>query len=85
METIPNSLYGFSSSFIAQYLCVGVGVGEGIEQEFEFRALYSKNRPSTIWATHPVHFALVILEMGSWVLFAQAGHEPQSSLISDSK
>jgi hypothetical protein len=44
-----------------------VGVG------FELRA------SSATWATHPVHFALVILEMRSCKPFAQAGLEPQSS------
>jgi hypothetical protein len=36
---------------------------------FELRALYLQSRCFT-WATTPVHFALVILEMGSWEIFA---------------
>jgi hypothetical protein len=38
-----------------------------------------QSRPSTAWATPPVHFALVILEMGFCKLFAQAGLDLQSS------
>jgi hypothetical protein len=37
------------------------------------------SRPSTPWAATPVHFGLVILEMGSHKLFAQAGLESPSS------
>jgi hypothetical protein len=32
--------------------------------EFEFRALGLQSKRSTAWATPPVHFALVVLEMG---------------------
>jgi hypothetical protein len=37
------------------------------------------------WATPPVHFALVILEMGSPELFLQADLKPQSSWPQDSR
>jgi hypothetical protein len=37
---------------------------------FEPRAMNLQNRHSTAWATPLVHFALVILEMESWKLFA---------------
>jgi hypothetical protein len=33
---------------------------------FELRALHLQSRHSTTLATPPVHFALVILEMGGW-------------------
>jgi hypothetical protein len=36
---------------------------------YELRTLHLQSRSSTDWATPPVHF-LVILEMGSWELFA---------------
>jgi hypothetical protein len=42
-------------------------------------ALVKQSRCSTAWATSPVHFSLVILEMGSCELFAQAGFETWSS------
>jgi hypothetical protein len=48
-------------------------------QGFELRASHLQSRHSTTWATLPVHFALVILEMGSWKLFAGADLETQSS------
>jgi hypothetical protein len=35
-------------------------------------------RHSITWAMPPVHFAVVILEMGFCALFPQAGFEPQS-------
>jgi hypothetical protein len=38
-----------------------------------------QRRCSTAWATPPVYFALVILEIGSHQLFAQADLEPRSS------
>jgi hypothetical protein len=38
-----------------------------------------QSRWSTTWAATPVHFALVILEMVSPKLFAQAGLEQWSS------
>jgi hypothetical protein len=38
-----------------------------------------KSRCSITRATTPVHFALVILEMGSCKLFAWASLKPQSS------
>jgi hypothetical protein len=40
---------------------------------FELRVLCSQSRYSITWAMPPVHFVLVILEMGSWELFAWAG------------
>jgi hypothetical protein len=46
---------------------------------FKFKALYLQNRRSTPWATPPVHFVLVILEMVSRELFAWAGLRLQSS------
>jgi hypothetical protein len=46
---------------------------------FELRSSHLHSRPSTTWATPPVHFALVILEIGSHELFAWAGLEPRSS------
>jgi hypothetical protein len=42
---------------------------------FEFRASCLQRRLFTIWATLPVHFAMVILEMGSHELFALSGLE----------
>jgi hypothetical protein len=51
---------------------------------FELRTSGLQRRPSSTWATPPVHFALVILEMGSRELFAHAGLEPPS-LISASQ
>jgi hypothetical protein len=35
---------------------------------FELRALHFQSRFSTTWAIFPVHFALVILEKGFWLL-----------------
>jgi hypothetical protein len=38
--------------------------------EFELRASYLQSRCTTVWATPPVHFAHVILEMGVlWVIW----------------
>jgi hypothetical protein len=45
----------------------------------EFRASNLQNRHSITWATPPVYFVLVILEMRSPELFAQAGLEPWSA------
>jgi hypothetical protein len=42
---------------------------------FELKPLHLQTRCSTTWTTPPVHFALVILEMGTRELFAQAGLE----------
>jgi hypothetical protein len=50
-----------------------------VELEFELRASHLQQRYSTTYATFPVHFGLVILEMGSHKLFAKAGLELQSS------
>jgi hypothetical protein len=51
-----------------------------VELEFELRALHLQSRCSTIWATPPVHFVLVILEMGgSHELFPLAVLELQAS------
>jgi hypothetical protein len=44
--------------------------------EFEFRASHLQSRFSTIRATPLVYFSLVILEMGSQELFAQADLKP---------
>jgi hypothetical protein len=37
---------------------------------FELRPLHLQSRHSTAWAMIPVHFALVILEIGSLKLFS---------------
>jgi hypothetical protein len=44
--------------------------------EFELRASCLQSRHTTISATPTVHFALVILKMGSYELFALASLEP---------
>jgi hypothetical protein len=49
--------------------------------EFELRAACLQTRHTTSWATHFAHFALVILEMGSWELFLRAGKELQPSFL----
>jgi hypothetical protein len=46
---------------------------------FELRALCLESRHFTALATQPVHFALVILEMGVSRTICQAGLKPQSS------
>jgi hypothetical protein len=46
---------------------------------FELRALHLQSRCLTAWATPPLHFALVILEVESLELFAWAGLKPWSS------
>jgi hypothetical protein len=46
---------------------------------FELRASYSQSRCFTTWATCPVHFTLVILEMRAHELFVWAGLEPWST------
>jgi hypothetical protein len=46
---------------------------------FELGASCLQSRHPTAWATPVVHFALVILEMESFKLFAQTGLEPQYS------
>jgi hypothetical protein len=46
---------------------------------WEFRSWLLQSRCSNTWATPPIHFSLVSLEMGSHELFARAGLEPQSS------
>jgi hypothetical protein len=66
-RTEPNS----SSSFPLLFFFL-------MELGFELKAL-AANRRSTSWATTPVHFALVILEMGSFKLFLQSGLKSQSS------
>jgi hypothetical protein len=40
---------------------------------FELRVSHLQSRLSTTWATPPVHFVLLILEMGSCEQFAQTG------------
>jgi hypothetical protein len=47
--------------------------------QFELRASHVQSRLSTAQATPAVHFALVILEIGSLKLFAQTGIKLQSS------
>jgi hypothetical protein len=51
-----------------------------MELGFELRALCLQSRYSITWATPPVHFALVILEMESCELFALASLEPSQVL-----
>jgi hypothetical protein len=47
--------------------------------QFEHKTSYLQSRHFTIGATLLVHFALVILKMGSPKLFAQVGLKLQSS------
>jgi hypothetical protein len=47
------------------FFLVGLGFNSGLHT--------CKSRHSTVWTTLPIHFSLVILEMGSHKLFAQAG------------
>jgi hypothetical protein len=51
---------------------------------FELRSSHLQSRYSTTWAVAPVHFALVILEMGCHKLFVPAGLKPQPLPISTS-
>jgi hypothetical protein len=54
--------YRFFHYLSIHFFLVGLG--------FEFRALHLQRRLSTAWATPPVNFALVILEMGVlWTIF----------------
>jgi hypothetical protein len=46
--------------------------------EFELGSLLLQSRYSSTWPTPLVHFAVIILEVGSPELFAQAGLEPWS-------
>jgi hypothetical protein len=55
------------------YLFFGGGTGDWTQ------GFTLAKQASTSWATPPVPFALVILEMGSQELFAQAGFKPWSS------
>jgi hypothetical protein len=50
-----------------------------VDWDFELRASCLQSRHSAALATRPVHFVLVIMEMGSRKLFAQAGIKAQSS------
>jgi hypothetical protein len=51
----------------------------GWETGVELRILHLHSRCSTIWATPPVHFALVILEMGvSWTV---CSYWPQTMIL----
>jgi hypothetical protein len=59
------------SAFFFSFFLVGLW--------FELRASHLQYRCFTSSAISPVHFALVILEMGSCELFAQAVLEPWSS------
>jgi hypothetical protein len=52
---------------------------------FELRALSLQSRHSTAWATPPVHFALVILKMGSCELFPPGWPQITILLISASQ
>jgi hypothetical protein len=56
------------------FVCLFVFVGLG----FELRAPHLQNRLFMAGVTTLVHFALVILEMGSHELFSQAGFKPRS-------
>jgi hypothetical protein len=49
-----------------------------VERGFELRALHLQSNHSPTWAMTPIHFALIILELGYRELFALAGLEPQS-------
>jgi hypothetical protein len=49
---------------------------------FELRTLWLQSRYSTTWTTSPVHFSLVVLEMGSHKLFAWTGLQPLPSSAS---
>jgi hypothetical protein len=44
-----------------------------MEPEFELRTLCLQSRHSTAWATPPVHFGMVILEIGPRKLLACTG------------
>jgi hypothetical protein len=46
-----------------------------VEPEFELRTLHLQIRLSTAWASSPVHFALVILEMEFWKVLLWASLE----------
>jgi hypothetical protein len=52
---------------------------------FELRALYLKSRRSTTLATPPVHFALIILEMGVWRIICPCWPQTSIPLISASQ
>jgi hypothetical protein len=56
-----------------------------VRLEFELRTSHLQSRHSTTWGTLPVHFTVVILEMGSWEPFAQTGLESWSSRSQPSK
>jgi hypothetical protein len=51
----------------------------GVQLEFEIRASHLQSRCSTAWSIPPIHFALLILEMGSHELFAQGWPETRIS------
>jgi hypothetical protein len=50
-----------------------------VRLEFEFRASSLQSRCSILWATPPVQFALIILDMGSGELFFWDGLQVRSS------
>jgi hypothetical protein len=52
----------FKKSTFPIYSTLNIFVGRGLG--FECRVSFLQSRRCTSWATHPVHFALVILEMG---------------------
>jgi hypothetical protein len=54
-----------NTGFAFYFVLFLVGLG------FEFRALCFK--PGALLLEHPIHFALIILNMGSLKLFAQTG------------
>jgi hypothetical protein len=60
----------WAGQYLYIYICVCVCVCV---------SLHLQSRHSTTWATALVHFALVILEMGSREVFVWAGFEPQFS------
>jgi hypothetical protein len=73
-----NGSFIESASVSLFFFLVGLGV--------EFRASHLQSRHCTTWATlPPLHFALVILEMGILELFAWAGLKLQSSQSQPSK
>jgi hypothetical protein len=65
-----------SVTFFFFFFYGGGGIG------FELRTLLLKSRPFSTWGTSPVHFGLLILEMGPQKLFAQGW--PWTTILSNS-
>jgi hypothetical protein len=55
--------------------------GEWVGLGFELRASHLQSRCSTSWTKPPVHFVLIILEMGSYKLCSWDGLKPSSILL----